>query len=308
MANEMVCYKNELNTIPMRNFNAKEMDLLFSICSQVREKGTDIVEFTFDDLKQLSDYKMTATKHFVKDIESVYDKLIQLNLKIGTDTEFTKFVLFKEYSVSESKGTVTVGVNEKFKYILNEITQNFTKFELEEFTSLKSSYSKTAYRLIKQYRKAGYVIFTMEQFRELMCVPKSYQVCHITDNILKPIQNELSKYFKGLKINKIKAKKGKFISHIEFIFMAEDDMLPNGKYRIKTGKKCVEKDPLDLNEYEVKKVFPEMIKTLSEKLGKEEDLEAELEKLLLERRKMREKKAEQEKDNTPIDGQFKFEI
>ncbi len=302
----MVCYKNELNTIPMRNFNAKEMDLLFSICSQVREKGTDIVEFTFDDLKQLSDYKMTATKHFVKDIESVYDKLIQLNLKIGTDTEFTKFVLFKEYSVSESKGTVTVGVNEKFKYILNEITQNFTKFELEEFTSLKSSYSKTAYRLIKQYRKTGYVIFTMEQFRELMCVPKSYQVCHITDNILKPIQNELSKYFKGLKINKIKAKKGKFISHIEFIFMAEDDMLPNGKYRIKTGKKIVEKDPLDLNEYEVKKVFPEMIKTLSEKLGKEEDLEAELEKLLLERRKIREKKQEEEKHK--IEGQIEIKL
>ena len=281
MANEIVCYKNELNTIPMRNFNAKEMDLLFSICSQVREKGTDIVEFTFDDLKQLSDYKMTATKHFVKDIESVYDKLIQLNLKIGTDTEFTKFVLFKEYSVSESKGTVTVGVNEKFKYILNEITQNFTKFELEEFTSLKSSYSKTAYRLLKQYRKTGYVVFTMEQFRELLCIPKSYQICHITDNILKPIQNELFQYFKGLKINKIKAKKGKSISHIEFIFIAEDDMLPNGKYRIKKGKKFIEKTPTEMSENEARKVFRDLPETLSEKLAKE------LEEFLLQRQNIK---------------------
>ena len=301
----MVCYKNELNTIPMRNFNAKEMDLLFSICSQVREKGTDIVEFTFDDLKQLSDYKMTATKHFVKDIESVYDKLIQLNLKIGTDTEFTKFVLFKEYSVSESKGTVTVGVNEKFKYILNEITQNFTKFELEEFTSLKSSYSKTAYRLIKQYRKTGYVIFTMEQFRELMCVPKSYQVCHITDNILKPIQNELSKYFKGLKINKIKAKKGKFISHIEFIFMAEDDMLPNGKYRIKKGKAFIEKAPTEMSQDEANKVFRDLPKTLSEKLLKEKAIEDELMMFLENLEKKAEKIAN---EKSKISGQIEIDV
>lgn len=297
-----------MNTVPLRNFNAKEMDLLFSICSQVREKGTDVVEFDFHELKELSDYKMTATKPFLKDIESVYDKLLQLNFKIGTDSEFTKFVLFKKYTVSENKGTVTIGVNEEFKYILNEITQSFTKFELEEFTSLRSSYAKTAYRLLKQYRKTGYAIFTIEQFRELLCIPQSYQMFNINQKILKPIENELSLTFKNLTINKVTAKKGKKITHIEFIFQAEDDQLANGKYRVKTGKKIVEKDPGDLTEDEINKVFPEMIKTLSEKLGKEEDLEAELEKLLFERRRMREKKQEEEKENTPIDGQFKFEI
>ena len=289
MANEIVCYKNEFNTIPLRNFNSKEMDLLFSICSQVREKGTDIIEFTFDDLKELSDYKMTAIKHFVKDIESVYDKLIQLNLKIGTDTEFTKFVLFKEYSVSEIKGTVTVGVNEKFKYILNEITQNFTKFELEEFTSLRSSYSKTAYRLLKQYRKTGYVIFTINQFRELFCIPKSYQVCDIDRNVISIVNRELSNHFKGLIIKKIKAKKGRKITHIEFTFNGEDDMLPNGKYRIKMGKEFIEKAPTEMSEDEVKKVFPDLPKTLSEKLFEDENFAKELEIFLHKRRKMREK-------------------
>ena len=284
LANEIVCYKNELNTIPLRNFNAKEMDLLFSICSQVREKGTDIVEFTFDDLKELSDYKMTAIKHFVKDIESVYDKIIQLNFKIGTDTEFTKFVLFKEYSVSESKGTVTVGVNEKFKYVLNEITQNFTKFELEEFTSLRSSYSKTAYRLLKQYRKTGYVIFTIEQFRELFCVPKSYQICDIDRNVISIVNRELLNHFKSLKIKKLKAKKGRKITHIEFIFQGEDDMLPNGKYRIKKGKEFVEKAPTEMSEDESKKIFPDLPKYLSEKLNQNHDLAYEFENFLIEKR------------------------
>ncbi len=285
LANEIVCYKNELNLIPMRNFNAKEMDLLFSICSQVREKGTDIVEFSFDDLKELSDYKMTATKHFIKDIESVYDKLIQLNFKMGTDTEFTKFVLFKEYSVSESKAIVTVGVNEKFKYILNEITQNFTKFELEEFTNIRSSYAKTAYRLLKQYRKTGYAIFTMNQFRELLCIPESYQTFNINQKIIKPIETELSQYFQGLKIKKVKAKGGRNITHIEFTFQGEDDMLSNGKYRIKKGKEFIEKTPTEMSEEEVKKVFRDLPKTLSEKLAEDENLAKELEEFLINRRK-----------------------
>ncbi len=307
MAKEIVCYKNEMNAIPLRNFNSKEMDLLFSICSRVREKGTDLIEFTFNDLKTLSDYKMTATKHFIKDIESVYDKLIQLNLKIGTDTEFTKFVLFKKYTVSAGNETVTIGVNEEFKYILNEITQNFTKFELEEFTNIRSSYAKTAYRQLKRFRKTGYAIFTIDQFRELLCIPKSYQISHITDNILKPIQSELSQYFKGLKIKKVKSKKGRAITHIEFTFQGEDDMLPNGKYRIKKGKEFIEKDPTEMSEDEVKKVFPDLPKTLSEKLAEDEDLARELEEFLIQRSKMRNKNKKGEADSK-VEGQFEFDI
>ncbi|MFZ2186127.1 MAG: replication initiation protein [Streptococcus parauberis] len=307
LGKEIVCYKNEMNNIPLRNFNAKEMDLLFSICSRVREKGTDFIEFTFDDLKVLSDYKMTATKHFIKDIESVYDKLLQLNFKMGTDTEFTKFVLFKKYTVSASKEIVTIGVNEEFKYILNEITQNFTKFELEEFTSIRSSYAKTAYRQLKRFRKTGYAIFTIEQFRELFCVPESYQMYNINQKIIKPIESELSQYFNGLKIKKIKAKGGRTITHIEFTFQGEDDMLPNGKYRIKKGKEFIEKDPTEMSEDEVKKVFPDLPKTLSEKLAEDEDLARELEEFLIQRSKMRNKNKKGEADSK-VEGQFEFDI
>ena len=145
----------------------------------------------------------------------------------------------------------------------------------------------------------------MEQFRELMCVPKSYQVCHITDNILKPIQNELSKYFKGLKINKIKAKKGKFISHIEFIFMAEDDMLPNGKYRIKKGKAFIEKAPTEMSQDEANKVFRDLPKTLSEKLLKEKAIEDELMMFLENLEKKAEKIAN---EKSKISGQIEIDV
>ncbi len=224
MANEIVCYKNDFNTVPLRNFNSKEMDLLFSICSRIREQGNISIELTFEDLKELSDYKMTATKHFIKDIENIYDKLINLNFKVGTDTEFTKFVLFNKYSVSETKGTVTVSVNDEFKYILNELTQNFTKFELEEFTNLRSSYSKTAYRLLKQFRSTGYVIFEIQEFKNLLCIPEKYQMSDIDKKVFKYIKRELSECFDYLKINKLKKGKSRKITHIEFTFNPESNI------------------------------------------------------------------------------------
>ena len=290
----------------MRNFNSVEMDLFFSICSRMREKGTEPIKFDFNDLKQLSDYKPTSNTRFVDDIQSVYKKLLSLQYTERDGHIIRGFVLFHHYEIDLDKETVEIGVNPKLEYILNQLSQEFTKFELEEFTNLRSSYSKTAYRQLKRFRKTGYAIFTIEQFRELLCIPKSYQVCHITDNVLKPIQTELSQYFRSLKIKKVKAKKGRTITHIEFTFQGEDDMLPNGKYRIKKGKEFVEKAPTEMSEDEVKKVFPDLPKTLSEKLAEDEDLARELEEFLLQRRN-RKAKTEPEND-APLEGQFKFDL
>ena len=307
MAKEIVCYKNELNLIPMRNFNSVEMDLFFSICSRMREKGTEPIKFNFNDLKQLSDYKPTSNIRFVNDIQSVYKKLLSLQYTERDGHMIRGFVLFHHYEIDLNKETEEIGVNPKLEYILNQLSKEFTKFELEEFTNLRSSYAKTAYRQLKRFRKTGYAIFTIEQFRELFCVPESYQMYNINQKIIKPIESELSQYFNGLKIKKIKAKGGRTITHIEFTFQGEDDMLPNGKYRIKKGKEFIEKDPTEMSEDEVKKVFPDLPKTLSEKLAEDDDLARELEEFLIQRSKMRNKNKKGEADSK-VEGQFEFDI
>ena len=291
----------------MRNFNSVEMDLFFSICSRMREKGTEPIKFDFNDLKQLSDYKPTSNTRFVDDIQSVYKKLLSLQYTERDGHMIRGFVLFHHYEIDLNKETEEIGVNPKLEYILNQLSKEFTKFELEEFTNLRSSYAKTAYRQLKRFRKTGYAIFTIEQFRELFCVPESYQMYNINQKIIKPIESELSQYFNGLKIKKIKAKGGRTITHIEFTFQGEDDMLPNGKYRIKKGKEFIEKDPTEMSEDEVKKVFPDLPKTLSEKLAEDEDLARELEEFLIQRSKMRNKNKKGEADSK-VEGQFEFDI
>ena len=265
----LVVYKDELNTIPLRSFNSKEMDLFFSICSKMRNNGLKEITFTFEDLKELSDYKYSAYDRFIKDIEGIYDKLIKLDIRLGSTTEFTKFVLFTKYSVSAKNETVIIKINEEFQEILNNITGNFTKFELMEFTSLNSSYSKTAYRLLKQFRTTGYYIVPINEFKRLFDIPKSYQMNDITKNILDRIEDELPEFFKGLEVNKLrgKGKKKRFIEYIEFKFEPEIDIKKGNKvFRDKETKEYYERNIMDFTDEEVEKTFPE-VKPLSENIS-----------------------------------------
>lgn len=258
-----------MNTVPLRDFNSKEMDLFFSICSQMRDKELSTITFTFEQLKDLSDYKFTAYDRFINDIENIYNKLIKLNIRIETEEKIVRFVLFTKYEIDKTKTNISISVNEEFKYILNEITGNFTKFELQEFVSLRSSYSKTLYRLLKQYRKTGYLILGIDDFRENLCVPDSYRMTDIDRQIINVCQKELKPYIKSLEINKLAKGKGRKVTHIEFIFMAEDDFKENDKktFRDKDGF-YYEKDFLDMTEDEIQKEYPNAPQPQAEKYYK----------------------------------------
>ncbi len=260
MSKELVVYKDELNTVPLRKFNSKEMDLFFSICSKMRNRDLNTITFDFEDLRELSNYKMTATDHFTSDLEGIYSKLIQLDFRFETEKKIIKFVLFTQYEIDKEEQTISISVNERFKHILNNISGDFTKFELIEFTSLNSSYSKTAYRFLKQFRSTGYYIVKIDEFKRLFDVPESYQMNDITKNILNRIEDELPQYFKNLKVTKLrgKGKRKRFIDYIEFKFEPQDDIISGKKtFRDKETGEYYEKNIMDFDGNEVNKTFPE---------------------------------------------------
>lgn len=272
---DLVVYKDELNTVPLRNFNSKEMDLFFSICSKMRDNQLETITFNFNELRELSNYKMTAINHFTADLENIYSKLIKLDFRMETKEKIIKFVLFTRYEIDKKNETISIRINEDFKYILNDIFDNFTKFELEEFTKLRSSYSKTAYRLLKQFRQSGYYIIQIDEFRRLFDIPDTYKMGNIDQRVLKPIEEELPEYFTNLKIKKLRGKgsRRRFIEHIEFKFEAEHD-IQNGEklFRDRNTGEYYKKNVMEFTKEEIEKAFPEVkpasdIIELREQLG-----------------------------------------
>ncbi|WP_231099903.1 replication initiation protein, partial [Streptobacillus moniliformis] len=100
------------------------------------------IEFDFGYLKQLTKWNDTNSLSFAKTLDSMYKKLININFKIGNNVRWTRFVLFTKYTIDTENQNISIGINQEFKWVLNEIAKNFTRFELEEFVNFKSSYTK----------------------------------------------------------------------------------------------------------------------------------------------------------------------
>ncbi len=218
-----------MNEISFSKFEKKELDLFFSICQKLKEKGTKSIQLDFSELKELSSYTNKDLDVFINDLKSTYDKMLKLDFTIGNDPHnFTKFNLFNEYTVSAQTKTVTIATNEKFSYILNEINP-YTKFELLEFVSLKSKYSKNIFKKLKQYTrtyesdyKTLFWEVSIEEFRRLLDISDVYKKMSQLDKwVFKPILEELPPYFKNLKIQKIK--QGKSISKLKFTWLKQHE-------------------------------------------------------------------------------------
>ncbi|MEQ8118864.1 replication initiation protein, partial [Enterococcus faecalis] len=122
------------------------------------------------------------------------------------------------FKIDKKQKFVEVRVNQDLDYIINGLTTEFSRFELSAFTSIRSTYAKTLFRLLMQYRSTGYYVVSIEDFRELLDIPEYYQMGNIDQKVLKPAMKELHNYFENLEVTKIKAKKGNKIAKLEFTF------------------------------------------------------------------------------------------
>ena len=212
-----------------------------AICSRMKEKEEEVITFHFDKLKKLINYSDNTPATFVKDLESTYDKLISIKLKVGDERRFIKFVLFTRYSVDIEEKIVEIAVNKEFAWVLNALNVSFTAFELKEFLSLKSSYAKEFYRRMKQFKSTGIWRVSIEEFRKMLDISEKYKIGEIDKWVLKPIQKELGDRF-NLKIKKLYNKKSRgrpSVSGFIFTFLRED--LEQRKERSIENKK-IDKD------------------------------------------------------------------
>lgn len=203
MSEELVRYHNDLNSLSMRQWTAEEMDLFFSIVNRIQDKGTGILELDTNDLRVLANSEQ-RTYRWVDTIEKFTNKAMNLIYKEDTPDVLYVSRLFARFKYDKNTDNLEVKVNDDFEYIVNKLTANFTVYELAEFTSLKSTYSKTMYRILKQWKSLGEKEFNIDQFRELLDIPKSYTSNNIKQRVIKPIEKELPQYFTGLKIKPIK--------------------------------------------------------------------------------------------------------
>ena len=214
--NDLVKYQNKLNGLPLRNFEDSEMNILFSIIAQVRDKDLQTVTFTFDELREQCKYRPKSnitSQDFINALDKTSDKLDKLSYKEITNggRDIKKMTLFPTFNILGSQEKLEIGVHPEFKEIFNKLTLGYTSFDLIEFITIQSIYAKTIYRMLKQFRTQGWWQVSIEDFRHLLSIPDSYKSGNIDQQILNPTLKQLggsdeNAIFKNLKIEKIKKK------------------------------------------------------------------------------------------------------
>ena len=205
MSDEIVKYSNQFNNQALRKFTALDLDLLMAIASRVRDKGTDEVAFTFEELKRLAGLQRNMTNdEFAKQIANVNRRLLALNFEFQNEEhDIIQFALFTKFVTDPQEATLAVGVNEEFAFLLNDLTSQFTRFELAEFADLKSKYAKEFYRRAKQYRSSGIWKISRDEFCRLLGISDSTakSTANLNRVVLKTIAEECGPLL-GLKIER----------------------------------------------------------------------------------------------------------
>ncbi|MBR2148611.1 MAG: replication initiation protein [Campylobacter sp.] len=249
----IVRYHNDFNKIKLPNFSSQEQNMLMGIICKVKEHSTnknikftpnELLEFSTGNLtnKALGDMLFVLRDKFFKADFTILIKDEERHL-VGRKTInlFEEFILwyYGEDANYDNLLEVELKLNPQFRYLIEELTANFTRFELEEFMSLSGKYTKTLYRLLKQFRNTGEVTIyknNFQDFCEFMGIPESYPMGVIDQKILNPAIKELSAeanlftnekktIFKNLTYKKIKDPKGRGrggkVIGIEFYFTPE---------------------------------------------------------------------------------------
>lgn len=197
--NEIVNQHNDLIDLPLRRFNASEIDILMALCNQCQEKGTTQVVLPLNQIRKLSHFMNKNESQFVDSIRKTNEKLLGLNFTIGTERKFVQFVLFPTFEVDQDNGTLTVQVHERFAYLLNNLTENYTALELQESVTLRSAYSKAIYKKLRRFRSTGIWRVSLENFKVYLDIPSSYSNAEITRTVINPSIEELKPFFTELK-------------------------------------------------------------------------------------------------------------
>lgn len=252
MKNEVVKYHNDLNTVTMRKWTAEEMNFFFSIIAKVRDEGTQEIEFNTDEIQLIANFDKRNPKRWVDTMTNTADKISQLTYIERTTEKISVMTLFSRFDIFPKERKVIVQVSANFDYMVNRISANFTSYELHEFTQIRSTYAKSVYRLLKQWRTIGKKEFDINEFKRLLDTPEYYGPSEIDKNILKPVSRELTQYFKNLKIKKVKANtRGTPVTGYIFTWQPEKtEKWINNKYQKRKekelpdwfGKEYVEKE------------------------------------------------------------------
>lgn len=217
-------YDNRINNMSINSINTLEQNILFAIICGMYGK----TEFIFD-IEQLRRLASGGLKPISKDrIETLLKGMFQgifhgyITERIGNET--VNVHLFRAINLVHNDNNELVGlkvlVDELARDIFIRKQGNLTITDYDIFASIRSTYVKSIFRLLSQFKSTGFARFKYDEFLRIVSCPDSYRQEDIKARILEPAKKIIGDYFKDLDYRLVKEYRlgRKVITGIEFRF------------------------------------------------------------------------------------------
>ncbi|GAA9431087.1 hypothetical protein HpHA285_15490 [Helicobacter pylori] len=255
--NAYTTYHNNANKVNLGKLSEREANLLFAIFQKLKDQGNTLIRFEPQDLRNMLGIKISYD-NLTRTARSMWNKIktadfweVRDIVVNGRECVSEKnYMLFQVCEIVSDKETkeflyMDIQLNTGYNYLLNNLGMGqYTSFKLLEFQRVRGKYAKTLYRLLKQYKSTGILSVEWTQFRELLDIPKDYEMRNIDQKVLTPSLKELRKIYPFEHLSYKKERRNSHdrrkVTHIDFYF----EQLPQGetKKQIQTDKQRAKRD------------------------------------------------------------------
>lgn len=235
-----IAYKNDLNAINLNGLSETQMNIFFTLLERLQYSQDNTIKIELNELYELAQIPLST--EFRK---SILERLKVLQnytfMYDPSPTKTAQLVILPYLEIDSEQKIIKAEVMPQFKerYLTSDFGKGkWTKYDLMEFVYLPSTYTKTIYRFLKQWRTQGKWEISYNDFKDILGIPHSYQASDIDKQIIKPSIKVLSEIthtlfdtertpFENLKCEKIK--NGRKIETLIFTFKPQYNKEPQQK-------------------------------------------------------------------------------
>lgn len=240
-------YNNDMNMMPLPKLTGRKMDLFYSILAhtnEANERSLSLINFWDREKRQVeipinnfikicrADKWNRSFVEVANEIESFLNLIIDYKIKYETPRAKYAFVCFEEAKWDKFKQTIRVTFQKRFYEMVVNYKLGFTKFELAEFLTISSEYTKRLYVNLKQFRTQGWWLVEWDEFKRLLQIPQELKISDIdkmlngtprTKGIIKELTAERTLFdqkrvpFQNLQYHKIQIWNGEKNGKLDYV-------------------------------------------------------------------------------------------
>lgn len=235
---EIIRYNNGLNSIDYGVYSAAELNILMTLCAKLKPEETQLGDISVMDAYRREPKEITITykqfreimelptrdcndEEFQQRLDEMGHKILTLTHTVQEGAKRITFVFFTTFTADGENQTLTVEAHRQFTHMLADATNQFTRFELNDFLGLRSKYTKILFCDMKQWKSTGRLVYdNVPELLRHYGLSESYPARNIVPKILQPAVNELTKrgIFSDVVITPKKQGRANVITGYEILF------------------------------------------------------------------------------------------